>query len=114
MEPENLSMRERRFYEEAVKIVEQHLPERSFNVSELCAYLGISRVTLHRKMKAILNQSASEFIRTLRLARAAQLIKEGEYNIHQTAERTGFFNQSYFSKCFKEEYHCLPSKFIQH
>jgi len=107
----NLTARDRKFILEATKVVEEHLSEREFGVAEFCRLLGKNRVTMHRWMKLILDKPASEFIRDIRLDHAADLLKEGEFNVHQAANASGFYNQSYFSKCFKEKFHCLPSEF---
>jgi AraC-like DNA-binding protein len=92
-------------------MVEAHLAEKDFSVTALSQLLGMSRVTLHRKVTGILHVPAGEFIRDMRLAHAAGLLGSGEYTVRKAAELSGFFNQSYFSKCFKERYGCLPSQF---
>ena len=89
------------------------MSERDFNVAELAAHLGKSRATVHRMLRKALDQSASEFIRAYRLARAAELIRQGDMNIRQAAMTSGFYNLSYFSKCFKAKFGCLPSEYAQ-
>jgi AraC-like DNA-binding protein len=72
--------------------------------------MGVSRMQLHRKLKALTDQSATEFIRTVRLKRAAEMLQKGHDNVSQVAYQVGFSSLSYFTKCFKELYGHLPSE----
>ena len=107
----NPSSRDVKFQRDAMRVVEEHLAEREFNVTELCTCLGMSRVTLHRRMKRICNKSAGEYIREKRLLHAVDILQEGELSIQDVARMSGFFNQSYFSKCFKERFGVRPSEY---
>jgi AraC-like DNA-binding protein len=113
METTALLPRDRKFLNDATNIVEDHLSEHDFNVGALCCYLGKSRVTAYRRLRKILNQSAGEFIRTLRLKRAERLMVEGGYSIHEAARMSGFNNLSWFSKCFRKKFGMSPSEFIR-
>jgi len=73
----------------------------------------MSRMQLFRKLKALTNQNPSEFIRTIRLKRAAQLIKKKFGNVAEITYEVGFNNLSYFAKCFKELYGLSPSEFAK-
>lgn len=106
-----LSPREIRFLLDAMTIVEDHMADREMNVTMLSRLLGLSRVTLHRKLKVTTSLSASEFIRSVRLDKAAQLIRDGGYDIRRAAKTVGFYNQSYFSKCFRAQFGCRPSEY---
>jgi YesN/AraC family two-component response regulator len=70
----------------------------------------ISRVHLHRKLKALTNQPISDFVRTIRLKKALELINEGKLNISEIAYQTGFSSISHFSRSFKKAYGKAPSK----
>jgi len=74
--------------------------------------LTISRVQLHRKLSALVGQSAGDFIRTIRLNKAAQLLKKKSGTISEIAYDVGFSNPSYFSKCFRKQFGKLPSEVI--
>lgn len=74
--------------------------------------LMMSRVTLHRKLKLTAGIPASILIRTVRLDYAASLLEQGELNIHQVALASGFYNQSYFSKCFRRRFGIKPSAYL--
>ena len=71
----------------------------------------MSRSQLHRKVKAICNQSTSEFIRSFRLQRAADLIKQEAGNMAEIAYKVGFNSQAYFTKSFQDMYGCTPGDF---
>lgn len=92
-------------------IVENNLSNYEFSVEDLQQEIGMSRMQLHRKLRALTNSSASEFIRTMRLLRAAQLLKTNGVNVSEAAYRSGFNNLSYFAKCFKEKFNVPPSQY---
>ena len=101
------------FLEELISIIEKHIMDEGFTVEALQKKVGMSRMQLHRKLKALTGQSASEFIRTIRLKRAAQLLKDSHMQVAEAAYQSGFGHLSYFSKCFKEQYGILPSEFAK-
>ncbi|RMD83788.1 MAG: response regulator, partial [Lentisphaerae bacterium] len=104
---------DQRFIERLLEAVENHLADTSFSVDDLAASLGMSRVHLYRKTKALLGQSPTLLIRSLRLKAAARLLKEGKLNISEVAFTVGFEDPSYFSKCFRQEFGTSPSDFIR-
>jgi len=71
----------------------------------------MSRVTLYRKIKALTNQTAVEFIRSVRLKRAAQLLEQNKLNVNEVAYMVGFLDIDYFRRCFKEEFGYTPKEF---
>jgi AraC-like DNA-binding protein len=73
--------------------------------------MAMSKMQLYRKLKALTGQSPSEFVRNLRLKRAASLISQRSGNISEIAYTVGFNNLSYFAKCFKELYQVTPSEY---
>jgi AraC-like DNA-binding protein len=75
---------------------------------ELHFYL--SRISLYRKIKALTNQSVTEFIRTQRLLKAAELLEKGNLTISEVAYNTGFSSPSHFSRAFKKQYGKAPSE----
>jgi DNA-binding response OmpR family regulator len=99
------------FLNRAMTVVEQHLADSSFSVEQFADEMALSRVQLHRKLKALTDQSTSEFVRTVRLRRAAALLQNHAGNVAEVAESVGFANLSYFSKCFRELYHQSPSEY---
>jgi signal transduction histidine kinase/DNA-binding response OmpR family regulator/tetratricopeptide (TPR) repeat protein len=106
--------REAEFLEKIIRIIDEHIAEEAFSVEALQREMGMSRMQLHRKLKALTDQSASEFIRYIRLQRAADLLQQPGIPIAEAAYRSGFYHLSYFSKCFKEQFGTLPSEFAKH
>ena len=95
----------------AVKFVEDNIARTELSVEELSAALGMSRVHLYKKMVAITGKTPIEFIRIIRLKRAAQLLRESQQNVSEIAYQVGFNNPKYFSKYFKDEFGVLPSTY---
>lgn len=95
----------------AIKLVEEYISDSEFSVERLSKELGISRVHLYKKMISITGKSPIEFIRIIRLKRAAQLLRESQLQISEIAYQVGFNNPKSFSKYFKEEFDILPSQY---
>jgi AraC-like DNA-binding protein len=97
----------------AIAIVEINSGIANIGVERFCEQLNMSHIQLYRKLNAHANLSPGDFIRTIRLKRAAQLIAQGHLNINQVCFDTGFNDPSYFTKCFKKEFGVLPKEYIQ-
>lgn len=95
----------------AVKYVESNISRSDLSVEELSRELGMSRVHLYKKLLAITGKTPIEFIRVIRLKRAAQLLRESQQNVSEIAYQVGFNNPKYFSKYFKDEFGILPSNY---
>lgn len=93
----------------AIKYVEDNISDSNLSVEEMSRNLGMSRVHLYKKMMSITGRSPIEFIRVIRLKRAAQLLKDKQQNVADVAYSVGFNNPKYFSRYFKEEFGVLPS-----
>ena len=115
LRPQNIAVisTEKQFLEKVKIALDDQLVEPDFGVNDLSNEVGVSRMQLHRKLKAITGFSASEFIRTQRLKLAANLLMNSDINISEIGYSTGFNNHAYFSKCFKEMYNCTPSEYAQ-
>lgn len=99
------------FLQTALDVVEEHISDSDFNVQVFREKMCMSRMQLQRKLKALTDQSPGEFIRILRLKRAAQLLSCRQDNITQITYQVGFNNLSYFAKCFKEHFGLSPSDY---
>ncbi len=99
-----------KFLEKVNVILEKHYKDETMDVTFLAKELAISPRQLSRKMKAVLDLSPVESIRSFRLKKAASLLAEG-HSPSVVAHQVGFSSHSYFSKCFKAQYNCLPSSF---
>ena len=102
-----------KFLQRALAAVEQNMDNPQFDTEEFCRSVGMSRANVHRKLKALTDLSATGFIRTIRLKRAAQLLTQQAGTVAEIAYQTGFSNLSYFTKCFKETFGVLPSGFSE-
>ena len=101
------------FLQKALASVEKHMGEENFSVLEFAREVGMSRTQLHRKLKALTNQSAGEFIQHIRLQRAADLIRKNSGNVSDIAYQVGFSDPSYFSRLFKKQFGKSPSNFAE-
>jgi DNA-binding response OmpR family regulator len=91
--------------------VEENMSDPDFNVDLFGKLVNMSRTQVYRKLMALVNLPPSSFIRTIRLNRAASLIKQKSGNISEIAYSVGFNNLSYFTRCFQEYFGVLPSEF---
>jgi YesN/AraC family two-component response regulator len=103
------SSADERFLQKLMSVVEANIADPDLSVEHLQKEMGISRMQLHRKLKALTDLSATEFIRSVRLKRAAEMLERGQDNVSQIAYQVGFNSLSYFAKCFKEQYGEIPS-----
>jgi len=103
-------LREKLFLDRLRDTIELHLAEEEYSVEELSRDMAMSRMQLHRKLKALTNTSAGLYIRTIRLAHGRRLLEEGLYNVSEVAYRVGFNSPTYFSTCFSEQYGFPPSE----
>jgi DNA-binding response OmpR family regulator len=97
----------------AMKVTEANMTNFDFSVEELAQNLNLSRTHLHRKLKSLTNQSATEFIRSIRLKKAVQLMKEGNHKVNEIGYSVGFNSHNYFTKSFKKQFGMSPSDFIR-
>jgi signal transduction histidine kinase/CheY-like chemotaxis protein/ligand-binding sensor domain-containing protein len=110
-ETENLvSEEEDPFIAELKTYIFDHINEPDLSGDRIGKHFLISRVHLHRKLKALTNQPISDFVRGIRLKKALELIKEGKLNVSEIAYQTGFSSVSHFSRSFKKAYGKAPSK----
>jgi len=97
--------------QEAIARVEAHMSDDGYSVEHLARDLCMSRMTLYRRIQSATGQKPSEFIRTIRLRRAAGLLREGRLSITEISYDTGFSSVSYFSRCFRTMYGVPPTLF---
>jgi DNA-binding response OmpR family regulator/signal transduction histidine kinase len=102
---------DRGFLEEVNAQIEKNLSEPEFKVKQLAEKLYIGSATLYRKMQALTGEVPSSYIRSYRLRKAAELLAGGAGSVTEVAFEVGFTSRAYFSLCFKEKFHRLPSTF---
>ena len=108
-EDEKLSPLDRKFFDRLKETISLHLSESNIKVEDIGAEIGLSRVQLYRKVKAITGLSPNELLRSMRLRKAHELITGTDMPISEIAYDTGFSSPGYFSKCFRDEYGVSPS-----
>lgn len=113
--PSNIDVdsNDEKFIKKLIKIIEENINNNILNVEFVASEIGMSRANLYRKVQSILNDTPVNFIKTIKLKRAAQLLKKNQMYISEVAYMTGFNNQKYFSKCFSKEYGMSPTEFIK-
>jgi signal transduction histidine kinase/ligand-binding sensor domain-containing protein/DNA-binding response OmpR family regulator len=109
--PDQKKDHENKFISKAVEIVKANLNNSDFDVSMFCVELGVSRMQLHRKLKGTIGQTTTEFVRSVRIKYAAELLSQGQHNVSQAMYESGFDNPSYFTKSFKKIYGVNPSEY---
>jgi signal transduction histidine kinase/DNA-binding response OmpR family regulator len=107
-----LSEMDREFLKDLQVVIEKNISDPDFNVEDLSKRMYMSRTSLYRKIQALSGDSPTDFIRSYRLMRAAQLLKSQFGSVTEVAFEVGFNSRAYFTKCFKEKFHQLPSEYI--
>ena len=100
------------FMNRLTELIYAHIEETDLDVNRLAALMNMSRATLYRKVKDSLHVTPNDFIRIIRLKKAAEFLRQKEYRINEIAYIVGFSSSSYFSKCFKKQYGVLPKDFV--
>ena len=112
LENSNLSSMDQKFIGKAVEVITDHLSDTDFDAPGFASGMALSRAQLHRKIKALTNKTTTEFIRTIRLNRAAELLKHKTDSVTQIAYKTGFSSLSWFSRTFREQFGMSPSEYM--
>lgn len=107
-EVSRLDDRDKAFVKQLHDIIKSNMGNSDFGVEDIGAEIGLSRVQLYRKVKAITGSSVVDLLRKARLAKARRLLEANSMNISEVAYEVGFSSPSYFTKCFKDEYGMLP------
>lgn len=92
--------------------IEKHLLDVNFSIDTLSEFMNMSRSNFYRKIKSISGMSPNDYLKTIRLKKAAELLLSQEFRINEVYEQAGFSSSSYFAKCFKEQFGMLPREFV--
>ena len=95
------------------EVVVANMQNPDFCLDDMAGLLNMSRSSLNRKIKGVLDMTPNDYIRLERLKKAAQLLKEGECRINEVCYMTGFNTPSYFTKCFQKQFGILPKDFVK-
>ncbi|MES2651606.1 MAG: two-component regulator propeller domain-containing protein [Bacteroidota bacterium] len=114
LEPKNMVINttEQNFLHKIIQIIEDNISNTDFDVPTLSAEIGMSQPVLYKKIRALTDLSVNDFIKSLRLKRAAQLLKAGADNISEVAFAVGFNDRKYFSLEFKKYFGKTPSDYM--
>ena len=113
LEPKQIAITsfDEKFLNKVMTIIEDHIGDENFSIDELSREVGYSNMHFYRKLKALAGETPSQFLRTIRLKRAAELLRKKSDNVTQIAYSVGFSSLSYFNKCFKEQFGVTPGQF---
>jgi DNA-binding response OmpR family regulator len=99
------------FLDRILTVVEAHLEDPEFDVEQLGQAVGLSRSQLHRKVRSLTQQPPTILIRSIRLQRSAALLAGRAGGVAEIAYSVGFSSQSYFAKCFRQQFGCSPKEY---
>ncbi len=102
---------DRAFLEKVISTIEKHFSDEQFTVEKLSDEMNMSVSQLNRKLNALIDQPPGQMIRTYRLQRAADLLKQNAGTVAEICYKVGFNDQAYFSRAFKKEFGCSPSEY---
>ena len=106
----HLEDRDKQFLKQLHSIIQKNLSDSEFGVEDIGKQIGLSRVQLYRKVKALTGSSVVDLLRKARLAKAKRLLESHSMSVSEVAYDVGFSAPSYFTKCFKDEYGMLPGE----
>jgi AraC-like DNA-binding protein len=106
-----LSRAGKKFMQKLHDMIDTNISDPDFNVDQMCKKLKMSRPTLYRKIQGFSGENPTEFLRSYRLLKAAELLKNNFGTVLEVALETGFSSSAYFTKCFKKKFRQLPSEY---
>jgi len=107
-----VSKRDKEFLERLHSNVEEHIGELDFSIDNIAETMFMSRSSFYRKIKSITGMTPNDYLKVLRLNKAAGLLLQGDYAISEICAQTGFSSSSYFAKCFKTHFGILPKDYV--
>ncbi|MEI7423292.1 MAG: two-component regulator propeller domain-containing protein [Prolixibacteraceae bacterium] len=115
LQPKNvmLSSPDERFLQKAIDVIENNISDPDLDIDRFAVEIGVSRMQLYRKLNALTEMTVKEFIRNIRLKRAAQLLVQRKMNVSEVAYAVGFRDLSHFRKCFRQEFNMSASEYME-
>jgi signal transduction histidine kinase/DNA-binding response OmpR family regulator/ligand-binding sensor domain-containing protein len=115
LEPKQISVTslDEKFITKVLTMIENHMDDEEFSIEDFSEAAGCSRMQFYRKIKGLTDQTPSQFVRSIRLKRAAQLLLAKSDNVSQIAYSVGFSSLAYFNKCFKEQFGVTPGQYAE-
>ena len=106
-----INSKDKDFLESAMAIIEKYMSNTDFEVQLFADEMGMSRTILYKKLKAVTGLTVNEYIITIRVKRALQLLKQDKLTVSEIAYEVGFSSPKYFSTCFRKQFHKSPSEY---
>ena len=110
---EQISPADEKFLKEVTTAIESRVSDSDLNVQSLCEQVGLGNKLVYRKLKQLTGKTPVGYIRSIRLSKAASLLRQKKFTISEVMYLSGFSNASYFSKCFQTEYGCSPREYAE-
>ncbi|HEY4789633.1 MAG TPA: helix-turn-helix transcriptional regulator, partial [Bacteroidales bacterium] len=115
LKPTNVTITspDERFLQKAIEVVEKNIADPELDIDKFATEISISRMQLYRKLAALTDMTVKEFIRDIRLKRAAQLLIQKKMTVSEVAYAVGFRDLSHFRKCFRQQFGMNASEYIE-
>ncbi|WP_345741530.1 hybrid sensor histidine kinase/response regulator transcription factor [Maribacter aquivivus] len=107
-----LDSEDKKFLDKIMSLMEEHMSNENYWIEQLVIDMNTSRSTFFRRLKKLTGQPPNDFIRMIRLQRAAQLLEQEELSISEVSYKVGFNDPNYFGKCFRKQFGVAPSKYL--
>ena len=107
-----MNQRDEQFISHAVELIDKNLSNADYQIGDLARDIGMEQSGLHKKLKALVNESPGDFIRIVRLKKATQLLITGNFTVSEVAYQVSFNDPKYFGKVFKKQLGKTPSDFF--
>ncbi len=101
-----------KFLSNIIRLIEEHISESELNVNALSELSGINNKQIYRKLKQLTGMTPVEYIKSIRMKKAAMLLNQGKFSVAEVMYMVGFSNHSYFSKCFQTEFGVTPKQWL--
>jgi ligand-binding sensor domain-containing protein/signal transduction histidine kinase/DNA-binding response OmpR family regulator len=113
LKPKNITISspDERFLQRVIEVVEKNIDDPDLDIEKFATAIGVSRMQLYRKLDALTDMTVKEFIRNIRLKRAAQLLEQKKLTVSEVAYAVGFKDLSHFRKCFKQQFGMNASEY---
>lgn len=112
LQPIEAESQDEKFLNRIIRIIEEHLSDSELNVNALGELSGISNKQIYRKIKQMTGMTPVEYIKSIRMKKAAMLLQQKKFTVAEVMYMVGFSNHSYFSKCFQAEFGKTPKEYI--
>ena len=113
LKPIEAESQDEKFLSNIIRLIEDHLSDADLNVNALCELSGFSNKQIYRKIKQLTGMSPVEYIKSIRMKKAAMLLQQKKFTVAEVMYMVGFSNHSYFSKCFQAEFGETPKQYMQ-